>query len=119
MRAVGYRPFRYKLAAFPAAGAVAGLAGGLLAAQQRLVTPADLGFTTSALALLAVVIGGTGTIWGPCLGAALVILVRDSFAPSLGGRGPLVIGLVFIVVVYALPRGSPGCAGPDGGRNGP
>jgi branched-chain amino acid transport system permease protein len=48
-----------------AAGAVAGLAGGLLATQQRLVTPADLGFTTSALALLAVVIGGAGTIWAP------------------------------------------------------
>ena len=90
------------------AGAVAGLAGGLLAAQQRLVTPADLGFTTSALALLAVVIGGTGTIWGPCLGAALVILVRDSLGPSLGGHGPLVLGLVFIAVVYALPRGVAG-----------
>ena len=108
MRAIGFQPFRYKLAAFVAAGAVAGLAGGLLAAQQRLVTPADLGFTTSALALLAVVIGGSGTIWGPCLGAALVILVRDSLAPSLGGRGPLVLGLVFIVVVYALPRGIAG-----------
>lgn len=105
MRALGYHPYRYKLAAFVTAGAIAGLAGGLLAAQQRLVTPADLGFTTSALALLAVVIGGTGTIWGPCLGAALVVLVRDSLGPSLGGHGPLVLGLVFIAVVYALPRG--------------
>jgi branched-chain amino acid transport system permease protein len=105
MRAVGYSPSRYKLAAFVTAGAVAGLAGGLLAAQQRLVTPADLGFTTSALALLAVVIGGSGTIWGPCLGAAVVILVRDSLGASLDGHGPLVLGLVFIAVVYALPRG--------------
>jgi branched-chain amino acid transport system permease protein len=108
MRAIGYRPGRYKFAAFVLAGAVAGLAGGLLAAQQRLVTPADLGFITSALALLAVVIGGTGTIWGPCLGAALVILVRDSFGPSLGGHGPLVLGLVFIAVVFGLPRGVAG-----------
>jgi branched-chain amino acid transport system permease protein len=106
MRAIGYHPTRYKFAAFVAAGAVAGLAGGLLAAQQRLVTPADLGFTTSALALLAVVIGGSGTIWGPCVGAALVILVRDSFGPSLGGHGPLVLGLVFIAVVFAMPRGA-------------
>jgi branched-chain amino acid transport system permease protein len=108
MRAIGYRTARYRLAAFVLAGAVAGLAGGLLAAQQRLVTPADLGFTTSALALLAVVIGGAGTIWGPCLGAALVILVRDAFGPSLGGHGPLVLGLVFIAVVYALPGGLDG-----------
>jgi branched-chain amino acid transport system permease protein len=108
LRALGYQPYRYKLAAFVAAGAVAGLAGGLLATQQRLVTPTDLGFATSALALLAVVIGGSGTIWGPCLGAALVVLIRDSFGPSLGGHGPLVLGLVFIAVVYALPRGVAG-----------
>jgi branched-chain amino acid transport system permease protein len=108
MRALGYRPARYKLAAFVCAGGMAGLAGGLLATQQRLVTPADLGFTTSALALLAVVIGGAGTIWGPCLGAALVILIRDTFGPSLGGHGPLVLGLVFIAVVYGLPGGLDG-----------
>jgi branched-chain amino acid transport system permease protein len=103
MRALGYRPARYRFAAFVVAGAIAGVAGGLLAAHQRLVTPADLGFTTSALALLAVVIGGTERIWGPCLGAALVILIRDSLGPSLGGHGPLVLGLVFIAVVYLSP----------------
>lgn len=119
MRAVGYRPARYKLAAFVVAGAVAGLAGGLLAAQQRLVTPADLGFTTSALALLAVVIGGTGRLWGACLGAALVILVRDSLGPSLGGHGPLVLGLVFVAVVYALPRGIAGLRRPRSRRRTP
>jgi branched-chain amino acid transport system permease protein len=112
MRALGYRTVWYKLAAFVAAGAVAGQAGGLLATQQRLVTPADLGFTTSALALLAVVIGGAGTIWGACLGAALVVLVRDSFGPSLGGHGPLVLGLLFITVVYLLPRGVAGLRRP-------
>jgi branched-chain amino acid transport system permease protein len=111
MRSIGYHPARYRYAAFVAAGAVAGLAGGLLAAQQRLVTPADLGFTTSALALLAVVIGGSGTIWGPCGGAALVILVRDSLGPSLDGHGPLVLGLVFIAVVFAMPRGVAGVRG--------
>jgi len=112
LRALGYRPYRYKLAAFIAAGAVAGLAGGLLATQQRVVTPGDLDFTTSALALLAVVIGGAGTIWGPCLGAALVVLVRDSLGSSLGGHGPLLLGLVFIIVVYALPRGFAGLRPP-------
>lgn len=108
MRALGYRLGRYKLAAFVAAGGLAGLAGGLLAAQQRLVTPADLGFTTSALVLLAVVIGGTGSIWGPCLGAAMVILIRDALGPSLDGHGPLLLGLVFIAVVFAMPRGIAG-----------
>jgi branched-chain amino acid transport system permease protein len=108
MQALGYATARYKLAAFVIAGGVAGLAGGLLVAQQRLVTPADLGFGTSALALLAVVIGGTGTLWGALLGAALVVLVRDAVGPDLGGHGPLVLGLVFIAVVYLAPRGLAG-----------
>ncbi|HEX6684863.1 MAG TPA: branched-chain amino acid ABC transporter permease, partial [Candidatus Limnocylindrales bacterium] len=108
MRALGYPTTVYKLAAFVIAGGVAGVAGGLLAAQQRLVTPADLGFATSALALLAVVIGGTGTLWGPCLGAAVVVTVRDYLGPDLGGHGPLVLGLVFIAVVYLMPRGAAG-----------
>ncbi len=105
MRALGYRTTAVKLAAFVAAGAVAGLAGGLLTVQQRLVTPADLGFTTSALALLAVVIGGSGSWWGPCLGAALVVAVRDVLGADLDGHGPLALGLLFVLVVYLLPGG--------------
>jgi len=104
MRSLGYETKRYKMTAFVIAGGVAGLAGGLLAAHQRLVTPADLGFTTSALALIAVVIGGAGRLWGACLGAALVVVVRDYLGPDLDGHGPLVLGLVFIAIVYVLPK---------------
>lgn len=105
MRALGYRTYHYKLAVFVIAGAIAGLAGGLLAAQQRLVTPADLGFTTSVPMLLAVIIGGEATWWGPCLGAAIVVIVRDVLGPSLGGHGSLGLGLLFVAVVFVLPGG--------------
>ena len=108
MRAIGYATGRYKYVAFVVAGGIAGLAGGLLAAQQRLVTPSDLGFTTAALALLAVIIGGVGTLWGPCLGVAVVIVVRDVVGPDIDGHGPLLLGIVFILVVYLLPRGLAG-----------
>jgi branched-chain amino acid transport system permease protein len=108
MRALGYPTGLYKYAVFVIAGTVAGLAGGLLATQQRLVTPADVGFTTAALALLAVVIGGAGSLWGACAGAALVILVRDSLGPTLDGHGPLVLGVVFVLVVYLMPKGVAG-----------
>lgn len=108
MRALGYHPYAYKLAAFTIAGAVAGLAGALFAADERLVTPSSLGFLTGALALLAVVIGGAGSLWGPFLGAALVVIIRDAFGPTLGGHGPLVLGVLFILVVYLLPRGAAG-----------
>jgi branched-chain amino acid transport system permease protein len=105
MRALGYRTHHYKWSAFVIAGAVAGLAGGLLAMQQRLVTPPDVGFATSVAALLAVIIGGEATLWGPCLGAAVVVLLRDVLGPSLGGHGRLVLGIVFVAVVFLLPGG--------------
>lgn len=105
MRALGYRTYLYKLAAFVIAGGIAGLAGGLLAAQQRLVTPGDLGLATSVPVLLAVIIGGEATAWGPCLGAAIVIALRDVAGPGLGGHGSLVLGGVFVAVVFALPGG--------------
>jgi branched-chain amino acid transport system permease protein len=108
MRALGYPTSLHKYAVFVVAGGVAGVAGSLLVAQQRLVTPADLGFTTASFALLAVIIGGAGSLWGACLGAALVIVVRDALGPSLDGHGTLVLGIVFVLVVYLLPRGAAG-----------
>ena len=111
MRALGYSPRVYKFAAFVVAGAVAGLAGALLAAHQQGVTPADAAFGTAVLALVSVIIGGAGTLWGPCLGAAIVVLVRDQIGPSLGGHGPLLLGVVFVAAVYLLPGGIAGAVG--------
>lgn len=111
MRSLGYSPFRYKFVAFTLAGGFAGLAGGLFAGLVRLVNPSDAGFTISALILLAVILGGAGTLWGPILGAAVVVLVQYSFGPQLDGHGPLLLGIVFVVAVYVLPRGFAGLAG--------
>src|SRR5215218_4861010 len=108
MRSLGYWTFLPKYAVFCIAGAAAGAAGSLWVAQARFVSPADLGFEVSALALLAVVIGGRGSLWGAALGAAVVVLVREELSPQLGGRGPLVLGLVFVAAVYLLPRGFAG-----------
>jgi branched-chain amino acid transport system permease protein len=105
MRALGYNTYLHKLAVFVIAGALAGLAGGLFAAQQRLVTPGDLGMASSVAALLAVIIGGEGTLWGPCLGAAIVVELRDVLGSRLGGHGSLVLGVVFVAVVFLLPGG--------------
>jgi branched-chain amino acid transport system permease protein len=108
MRAIGYPTALHKYAVFVLAGGVAGLAGSLLAAQARFVALPDLGFLTASFALLAVIIGGAGSLWGACLGAALVILVRDALGPGLGGHGTLVLGAVFVLAVYLLPRGAAG-----------
>jgi branched-chain amino acid transport system permease protein len=108
MRSLGYWTPLPKYVVFCIAGAAAGAAGSLWVAQARFVSPADLGFEVSAMALLAVVIGGRGSLWGAVLGGALVVLVRDELSPQLGGRGPLVLGLVFVAAVYLLPRGLAG-----------
>jgi branched-chain amino acid transport system permease protein len=117
MRSLGYSPFRYKYVAFAIAGGFAGLAGGLFALLVRIVNPSDAGFTVSAIMLLAVILGGAGSVWGPALGAAVVVLVRDTFGPTLDGHGPLVLGVVFVVAVYVLPRGFAGLAGLLGRRS--
>ncbi|WP_433462174.1 branched-chain amino acid ABC transporter permease [Spirillospora sp. CA-128828] len=108
MRALGYRPALARYGVFCLAGAVAGVGGALWAAQARFISPGDLGFEVAALALLSVVIGGSGSLWGPCLGAALVLLVRDNLSAYVGGHGPLVLGAVFIAVVFLMPRGLAG-----------
>jgi branched-chain amino acid transport system permease protein len=108
MRALGYWVGGYKFAAYCIAGAVAGLAGSLVAADVSLVTPRDVGFTTSVLAIVAVIIGGAGSLWGPVLGAAVVVYVRDEIGVSLSGHGTLVLGIVFMLSVYLLPGGFAG-----------
>lgn len=108
MRALGYRPALARYGVFCIAGAVAGAGGALWAAQARFISPGDLGFEVAALALLSVVIGGAGSLWGPCLGAALVLLVRDNLSASIDGHGPLVLGALFVAVVFLMPRGVAG-----------
>ncbi len=108
MRALGYSTFWPKYLAFCLAGVMAGAAGSLWVAQAQFVSPASLSFEISALALMAVVIGGRGTLYGPVFGAALVVLVRFELSPYLGGRGMLLLGAVFVLVVYVLPKGLSG-----------
>ncbi|WP_409329249.1 branched-chain amino acid ABC transporter permease [Trujillonella humicola] len=111
MRSLGYTPFRYKYVVYILAGGFAGVAGGLFAQVNRLVSPGDAGFALSAITLLALVLGGAGTLWGPVLGMAVVVIVRDYYGPDLDGHGPLLLGIVFVIAVYVLPRGFAGLAG--------
>ena len=112
MRALGYSVTGLKLAALVTAGGFAGVAGALWVTQLRFVSPADVGFTTSAVALLCVIIGGRGSLWGAFAATAVVITVRDELGTVIGGRGPLVLGLTFIAVVYLLPAGVSGLLRP-------
>ncbi|GGR93193.1 hypothetical protein GCM10010169_42010 [Micromonospora fulviviridis] len=110
LRASGHRVPVHVAGVHVAAGAVAGAAGSLLVVAQQFVSPADFGFDTSALLLLGVVIGGTASVGGALVGAALVVAARDWLFGVLPGQAPLVLGLAFVAAVYLLP---------DGGRRPP
>ncbi|WP_433554127.1 branched-chain amino acid ABC transporter permease [Micromonospora zamorensis] len=105
LRASGHRVPLYLSGAHMAAGAIAGAAGSLLVVAQQYISPADFGFDTSALLLLGVVIGGTASVGGALVGAALVIAVRDWLFGVLPGHAPLVLGALFVATVYLLPTG--------------
>src|SRR5262245_18104679 len=80
MRALGFPVFAYKLAAFTIAGALAGLAGFLLAAQSGFVNPELLSWHQSGNVLLMVILGGAGTPYGPIAGAFALTMLQELFS---------------------------------------
>jgi branched-chain amino acid transport system permease protein len=112
MRAMGYGTFGYKLAAFTLAGALAGLAGYLLAAQTGYVNPELMGFHTSAHAIMMVILGGMGNLAGAIVGAFAFEYLLHWFKDlptvgpfQLGKHWQLWMGLFIVLVVVFAPRG--------------
>ena len=112
MRALGYGTYAHKLAAFTLAGAIAGLAGFLWAAQTGFVNPELMGFHMSAHAIMMVILGGMGNVAGAIIGAFsfeyLLHLFKD--LPDIGGfrtgkHWQLWMGLFIVAVVVLAPRG--------------
>jgi len=86
MESLGYPTFRYRLAAFIIAGALAGLAGMLSGSFNFSATPATAFWTTSGLAMIAVIMGGSRSLVGPAVGAIVVVLLQLGLS-SLPARG--------------------------------
>jgi branched-chain amino acid transport system permease protein len=109
MQSLGISTFRYRLAAFVIAGALAGLAGMLSASFNFSATPASAFWTTSGLAMIAVIVGGTRSLLGPAVGAILVVLLQFGLsslpAKGLADHWQLVLGASFIAFVLFLPSG--------------
>jgi branched-chain amino acid transport system permease protein len=105
VRALGYPVQRYKLLAFVLSATLAGLAGGLHSVGHGFASLQDVHWTTSGKAVLMVVLGGIGTLWGPALGAALVVQLEDYLATAGFVGIDMVIGTVFVVVVLLFRRG--------------
>lgn len=105
MRSLGYNVALYKLVAFALAGGFAGYAGALTVEHGKGVSPSDMSFQVSALAVIALIVGGRATLLGPVLGAAFVYVVRDELSSRIAEHWPILLGAVFILVVYLLPGG--------------
>jgi len=109
-RALGYSVHRYKITAFVLSAFLAGLGGALFAFSHQFVTLDDLHWTTSGQAVVVVVLGGIGTLWGGVLAAGLVVRLEDVLSLAHFEEVGLVTGGIFVVVVLVFRRGIWGTA---------
>jgi branched-chain amino acid transport system permease protein len=105
--AVGHDVWAYKLTAFVIAAAYAGLAGGLLGVLQGFMPPDAFMFDTSGQLVIQTAIGGRGTLVGPLVGAAIWLFLQDFLQATLklGAEWKLVLGVVFVLLVFFLRQG--------------
>jgi branched-chain amino acid transport system permease protein len=105
VRALGYATNRYKLVSFVIAGVLAGLAGFLEGAHSGYINPSYLSWHESGIAIAIVILGGMGTLYGPIIGAFIVIMLQN-FLPELTEHWQLLFGGVVIAVALFLPHGA-------------
>src|SRR6204780_1099053 len=105
--ALGHNIHDSKLTAFVVAAVYAGFAGGLLAVMQGFMPPDAFMFDTSGQLVMRTAIGGAGMLFGPLVGAAIWLFLRDFFQNTLhlGSDWKLVLGVVFVVLVVFLRHG--------------
>ena len=101
---LGYDVDRYKLMAFTISAGLAGLGGGLKSLVLQLASLTDVFWHTSGEAVLMTILGGIGTLWGPVLGAAIIINLQNYLA-NLGGWSTIATGAIFVLCVLAFRRG--------------
>jgi len=104
MQSLGYATFRYKLAAFTIAGALAGLAGFMYAVLFGFVTPEYLSWHKSGDVLLMVILGGMGNLAGAVAGAFVFIGLQELFS-DWTKHWQLLMGGVIVLVVLFMPGG--------------
>jgi len=117
MLSLGYPAFRYKLACFVIAGAIAGIAGYLSAVQFGVVNPEMLGWHLSAAVMMMVILGGMGTLIGPVIGAAIWMLLElglqslpQALGVDFGKHWQLFMGGFIVFAALLLPKGLVGLA---------
>jgi branched-chain amino acid transport system permease protein len=105
MECLGYNTWLYKIVAFAISGLFAGAAGILFVYYNGIVTPENVGFLASGVAILMIIIGGTGTLWGAVIGSAVFISLQYGISLVTPQRWPLILGICFIAVVMFMRGG--------------
>jgi branched-chain amino acid transport system permease protein len=101
---LGYDSVRYKFMAFVLSGALAGLAGATKALVFQLASLTDVHWTMSGEVVLMTLLGGLGTIFGPVVGA-FIIIAMENYLAQLGAWVTVVQGAIFVVCVLTFRRG--------------
>jgi branched-chain amino acid transport system permease protein len=104
MTALGYNVWLIRFVAILFSGFWSGVAGLLFIYYNQFIGPQVVALTTSAEALLMVISGGSGTLLGPIVGAAIVVVMKNVVSAYIE-RWNLVLGLVFILIISFMPEG--------------
>ena len=102
---LGYQVERYKLVAFVLSAAVTGLAGSMKALVFQLASLTDVHWHMSGEVVLMTLLGGLGTILGPGVGAAVIVLLENELADKVGSWVTVIMGSIFVICVLAFRRG--------------
>jgi branched-chain amino acid transport system permease protein len=107
MESIGYPVYRYKLVCFTLSGALAGLAGALIANQNGFISPSLMFWTQSGSLMIMVIMGGVGYFYGGVLGAML-LLVLEEVLSNHTIHWQLPLGFVLLTLVLFAPDGVAG-----------
>lgn len=116
VQVLGFASYRYKLACYTFSAAAAGLAGVLLVNQAEFISPGLLHWTKSGELMVMVLLGGMGTLTGPVLGAATLLLMED-FLAMYTEHWMIILGPFLIFVVLFAKRGLYGLLTGAGGNH--
>jgi branched-chain amino acid transport system permease protein len=110
MNALGYHVWAIRFWASMLSGLLTAIAGILFVYYNQFISPQTVALTASAEVVLMVIAGGAGTLLGPIVGAALVVIVKSVVSAYLT-RWNLLLGAIFVAIVILMPEGLvPGCA---------
>jgi len=105
MRSLGFNTWALKYVAVVIGAFFAGVAGVFWAFFSVNMVPSYVSLEMSALPMLMVIMGGPATLWGPCLGAAVIVLAERYSSTYLPDRWPLILGGIFVLCVMLLRGG--------------